>query len=113
MMQPELSELDVPFARVGPEQARALIESGADLIDVRDPNEYSAGHIPGARLVPLNIFLARPRDHAKRDNVVFVCAAGIRSALACEMAAAIGLTRVYNLEGGTQAWASQGLPVEK
>ena len=105
-------ELDEPFARVDPEQARELIHSGADLIDVREPNEYTAGHIPGARLVPLNSFLARPRDHARRDNVVFVCAVGVRSALACEMAAAIGLSHVYNLEGGTQAWASQGLPIE-
>jgi rhodanese-related sulfurtransferase len=106
-------EPEEPFARIGPEQAKDLIESGADLIDVREPNEYAQGHIPGARLVPLNTFLTQPRDHAKRDNVVFVCAVGVRSALACEMAAAIGLTKVYNLEGGTQGWASQGLPIEK
>lgn len=112
MRQQEAAELDEPFLRVGPEQARELIESGADLIDVREPNEYTAGHIPGARLVPLNAFLARPRDHAKRDSVVFVCAVGVRSALACEMAAAIGFAHVYNLEGGTQGWASQGLPIE-
>jgi rhodanese-related sulfurtransferase len=105
-------ELDEPFVRVDPEQARKLIEAGADVVDVREPNEYVEGHIPGARLVPLNVFLARPRDHAPCDDIVFVCAVGVRSALACEMAAAIGLSHVYNLEGGTQAWASQGLPIE-
>ncbi len=109
----EASEPEEPFARVDPGKARELIESGADLIDVREPSEYVQGHIPGARLVPLNTFLAQPRDHAQRDNVVFVCAVGVRSALACEMAAAIGLSQVYNLEGGTQGWASQGLPIEK
>jgi rhodanese-related sulfurtransferase len=95
-----------------PEQARGLIEAGADIIDVREPGEYAEGHIPGARLVPLNTLLARPREPARRDDVVFVCVVGVRSALACEMAAAIGLSRVYNLEGGTEAWASQGLPIE-
>ncbi len=105
-------ELDEPFVRVEAEQARELIANGAELIDVREPDEYAGGHIPGARLVPLGDFLARPRDYVKRDNVVFVCAVGARSAVACEMAAAIGLERVYNLEGGTNGWASAGRPIE-
>jgi rhodanese-related sulfurtransferase len=101
-----------PFERVGVERARELIEAGAELIDVREPSEWAEGHIPGARHVPLNALLARPREHLTRDSVVLVCAVGIRSALACEMAAAVGLTRVYNLEGGTQAWIAKGLPIE-
>jgi len=106
-------DLGDPFVRIDVDQARELIEAGADLVDVREPGEYAEGHIPGARLVPLNTFLARPREHVQRDNVVFVCAVGVRSALACEMAAAIGLTNIYNLEGGTQAWAARGLPIAK
>jgi rhodanese-related sulfurtransferase len=94
-------------------RARELIEGGAELVDVREPAEYAAGHIPGARLVPLSDFLARPREHVERDPVVFVCAVGVRSAVACEMAAAIGLRRVYNLEGGTVAWGASGLPIER
>lgn len=107
-----MPELDEPFVRVDVERARALVADGADVVDVREPDEYAAGHIPGARLVPLNTLLARPREHLQRDGVLFVCAVGIRSALACEMAAAIGLARVYNLEGGTAAWAAGGLPIE-
>jgi rhodanese-related sulfurtransferase len=107
------SELGEPFARVDVGRARELIAEGADLIDVREPAEYEAGHIPGARLVPLNGFLAKPRDHARREPVVFVCAVGARSALACEMAAAVGLRQIYNLEGGTNAWAASGLPIER
>ncbi len=106
-------EPEEPFERVMPERAQALIEAGADLVDVREPVEYAAGHIPKARLVPLNTFLARPRAFVQRDPVVFVCAQGVRSALACEMAVAIGLRRVYNLEGGTNAWAESGLPIER
>jgi rhodanese-related sulfurtransferase len=109
----ETLDLEEPFVRVDVDRGRELIAAGADLIDVREPSEYAEVRIPGARLVPLATFLARPRDFVRRDGVVFVCAAGIRSALACEMAAAIGLTRVYNLEGGTEAWAAKGLPVER
>jgi rhodanese-related sulfurtransferase len=106
-------ELGEPFERIDVEHARELIEAGADLVDVREAPEYAAGHIPGARLVPLNDFLSRPREHVEREPIVFVCAVGVRSALACEMAAAIGRRRVYNLEGGTSAWAARGLPIER
>ncbi|MBI2912289.1 MAG: rhodanese-like domain-containing protein, partial [Chloroflexi bacterium] len=54
------------------------------------------------------------RDELPPDKeIIFLCAVGQRSALACEMAAAAGLTRLYNLEGGTEAWIKAGLPVEK
>jgi len=111
-IQRQQIELDEPFERVDAEVARDLIEQGADLIDVREPDEYAEGHLPGARHVPLGTFLVSPREHIKQDNVVFVCAVGARSAVACEMAAAIGLTRVYNLEGGTKGWVARGLPIE-
>ena len=111
--QAQDEELGEPFERIDVGRARELVESGADLVDVREPSEYAAGHIPKARLVPLNTFLARPREHVGAEPVVFVCAVGVRSALACEMAAAIGLRRVYNLEGGTSAWAASGLPIER
>ncbi|MGE5481701.1 MAG: rhodanese-like domain-containing protein [Bacteroidota bacterium] len=112
-MSGQLPDPDEPFLRIDVDRARELIAAGSQLVDVREPDEYAAGHIPGARLVPLNALLARPREHLRADDVVFVCAVGVRSALACEMAAAIGLTRIYNLEGGTEAWVSSGYPVEK
>ena len=102
-----------PFVRVDVPTARQLIESGdVQVIDVREPKEYAEGHIPGVTLVPLNTLLSRPQDFLKEDNLLFVCAMGQRSALACEMAAALGFEHVYNLEGGTTAWARLGLPIE-
>ncbi len=109
---PEELDLEEPFERVDVTRAKELVDAGADLIDVREPREYAAGHIPGARLVPLATFLARPREQIRRDGVVFVCSVGARSAVACEMAAAVGLSRVYNLEGGTKEWAREGLAIE-
>jgi rhodanese-related sulfurtransferase len=47
------------------------------------------------------------------EDLIFVCAVGQRSALACEMAAAVGLTRLYNLEGGTDAWANADHELER
>lgn len=102
-----------PFTRVDVPTAQRMIDQGqVKVIDVREPNEYAAGHIPGVTLVPLNTLLSRPQDYLKEDNLLFVCAMGQRSALACEMAAALGFEHVYNLEGGTTAWGKAGLPIE-
>ncbi len=102
------------FHRINVDAARQLIDSGqVQLIDVREPGEYKTGHIPGARLVPLNTLLRQPREFLTRDNLVFVCAVGERSAVACEMAVALGLSNVYNVQGGTKDWIARGYPVEK
>lgn len=103
-----------PFRRLSAAEARAKIESGEyQVIDVREPNEYAAGHVPGSKLVPLNRILSRPREHLNGDNVIFICEVGQRSAVAAEIAASIGLTNVYNLEGGTRAWQQAGYPIER
>ncbi len=103
-----------PFSRIDVKEAQGMMsENSVALIDVREPHEYKAGHVPGAKLIPVATVFAR-RDELPRDkDVIFVCAVGQRSALACEMAAAAGLTRLYNLEGGTDAWIKAGLPTEK
>jgi rhodanese-related sulfurtransferase len=100
-----------PFKRVSVAQAKELIASGVQVVDVRTPAEYAQGHIPEAKLVPLDSILARPRDRLEGDNILFVCQVGQRSALAAEMAAAVGFTQLYNLEGGTDAWVREGQPV--
>ena len=115
-------DLDEPFIRVGPEEAERLVALGAALVDVREPGEFSQGHIPGSRLAPLGRLLADPRsalapelarvDTAEDAGAIFVCAVGVRSAVAAEMAATVGLRKVYNLDGGLSAWARSGLPVE-
>lgn len=102
-----------PFQRVGPEEAKRLIEQGAKIVDVREPREQvQDGRLADAELIPLNTFLANPRAHLNEDNILFMCKVGVRSAIACEMAAAVGFTKLYNLEGGIEAWKKQGLPVE-
>lgn len=101
------------FFRVDVEEARRLIDSGeVEIVDVREPWEFEQGHIPNARLVPLNTLLSQPHDYLQRDGLLMVCAVGQRSAVASEMASAMGFKRVYNLEGGTTQWVQSGLPVD-
>jgi rhodanese-related sulfurtransferase len=97
---------------VTPQQANELITRGeVDVVDVRDPSEWAGGHLPGARLVPLDELRAAPSSLLPKDGVLFVCAAGVRSETAARIAAGLGLTRVYNLSGGTRGWVKAGLPL--
>jgi rhodanese-related sulfurtransferase len=96
-----------------PQQAQELISRGeVEVVDVRDAAEWSGGHLPGARLVPLDALRANPKELLPHDAVLFVCAAGMRSQTAARLAAQNGLTKVYNLSSGTRGWANAGLPLE-
>jgi rhodanese-related sulfurtransferase len=112
----ERIQMKEPFKRVSVDEAKELIKGGVRVIDVRTPAEYSGGHIPEAASLPLDSILARPRDLIKAqpsDQILFVCQVGQRSALAAEMAAAVGFENLYNLEGGTDAWIKSGNQVAK
>src|ERR671937_2571870 len=109
MSQPSPAE---PFGRLKPADAKQRIEAGdLKVVDVREHWEYARDHIPNATLTPLGQIIARPQDVITSDNLVFVCEVGQRSAVAAEMAAALGMQHVFNLEGGMQAWRTAGLPV--
>jgi rhodanese-related sulfurtransferase len=100
------------IASLTPQQAQELIARGeVEIVDVRDPAEWCDGHINGARLVPLDQLRSNPKAELKRDGVVFVCAAGVRSQTAARIAAAQGLARVYNLNGGIRSWVKAALPL--
>jgi rhodanese-related sulfurtransferase len=95
-------------------EAQELIARGNfDVVDVREPREWSTGHLPGSRLVPLDRLRASPAVALPRDGVIFVCAAGIRSQTAAKVAEANGLRDLYNLNGGTRGWVNAGLPLVK
>jgi rhodanese-related sulfurtransferase len=107
-------DLREPFTRLSASEARQMLNNGgAQVVDVREGWEYRSGHIPGAGHIPVNTVFARRSELSPDRDIIFVCAVGQRSALACEMAAAAGLSRIYNVEGGTEAWIEAGYPVEK
>lgn len=90
---------------------RLVADGSVDIVDVREPNEWATGHIPGARLVPLAQVKSDPIGSAPNDRVVFVCAKGGRSATAAQAVEQSGKKLVYSLEGGTQGWVAAGLPL--
>jgi rhodanese-related sulfurtransferase len=94
---------------VSPQQAQQLISRGeVEVVDVREPHEWSEGHLAGARLLPLGELRANPKAALQRDGVVFVCAAGVRSETAARIATSLGFSRVYNLSSGTHGWVRAG-----
>jgi rhodanese-related sulfurtransferase len=96
-------------------QATHLINrEDALVVDVRDPGEYGAGHILGAKNVPLSRLsdgeLTKRKD---RPVIVYCDGGGERSSKAIAVLKKQGFTRVANLTGGLRAWQQAGLPIEK
>ncbi|MEX2274608.1 MAG: rhodanese-like domain-containing protein [Actinomycetota bacterium] len=80
------------------------------LVDCREQDEWDAGRIEGATLIPLNQILAGAGADLSSDRpVVVVCRSGNRSELASMMFQARGF-EAHNLEGGMEAWEAEGLP---
>ena len=105
-----------PFTRISVAEAKEKLDNGsAVMVDVREPDEYVEVHASGVRLIPVNTVMSEVkqiRDYAGAKEVLFICKTGARSALAAEFATAAGLegNELYNVEGGTMAWAEAGYP---
>ena len=83
------------------------------LLDVREPWEYLAGHVPGAELIPLGELEQRVSE-IPRDRPIFaICHSGQRSLAAADYLLAIGYRDVVNVDGGTAAWIERGYPTDK
>jgi protein disulfide-isomerase len=97
------------------EFARMADDKQNVILDVRTPEEFQAGHIPGA----VNLDVSASDFEAKaaaldRSKVYLVhCASGVRSARACDKLNHLDFPNLYNLPGGFRAWAKAGKPVEK
>lgn len=92
-----------------------FVETGADhvLIDVRSPEEFAGGHIPGAINLPLHQIASGlftlPGDHP----IAVVCANGYRSRQAAQLLANAEFSPIIYLQGGTMAWVIQGWPLAR
>jgi rhodanese-related sulfurtransferase len=117
-------------------QARAVIEeidtrgllaiqaNGAPIIDVREPEEFAAGHLPGAVNIPRGVlefqvdghpalnFRTDPHLSHRREPVILYCRTGGRSALAAESLKRLGFDRPLSLAGGYLQWTADGGSVE-
>lgn len=102
---------DEASADIGPGEAEKLVRDGALALDVREPAEWQAGHVPGAFHLPLGQLEGGLRALPRDRRIVVICRSGSRSARATALLIRSGLDAV-NLGGGMQAWAAAGLPVE-
>jgi len=82
------------------------------LLDVRTPEEYAAGHIAGAKLIPVQVLAEHLNDVPKDKQVYVYCHSGTRSARASKLLTANGFKNIENIEGGIVAWKKAGYPVE-
>ncbi len=85
--------------------------ASSTLVDVREPSEYVAGHVPGAVLMPMGQLAGRLDELDKSGPVYVICASGNRSAAMTDVLLASGFD-AYNVAGGTSAWARSGRPLE-
>lgn len=79
----------------------------AQLIDVREPNEYEAGHILGARNIPLSQLKARLQELRPDKPVYLYCQSGIRSGRAAQLLYRKGYKDLYHLKGGFKQWTGK------
>lgn len=125
-MHPSVNDL-VAAARgrineISPEQAEALRVGGAVLVDVREPFEYSSGHLPDAVNLPRGVLEFQIHAHPAmacvpaealsqpERTLVLYCLTGGRSALAADSLRQLGFSQVHSLAGGFNAWRNAGLP---
>src|SRR2546423_13376319 len=103
---------ETPFRDLKIDDIGKLIDEGdREIVDVREDWEWNKGHLPGARHVGLSSILANPTGQKFSDGTIFVCQVAERSAVASEMAVAVGVKDVVNFRGGTTAWKGAGLPL--
>ena len=103
----------VPAITVSELRERLGAELRPFLLDVREPWEFVAGHVPGAQLIPLGE-VERRVSQIPRDRPIFaICHSGQRSLAAANYLLALGYREVVNVDGGTAAWIERGYPVDK
>ena len=106
-----ISDAKTRITEVG--MAEATAAPNVVFLDVREPNEWNLGRIPGAKFIPRGTLETTVEKQIPRDaNVVVYCASGNRSALAADTMRMMGYEHVSSLRGGFRAWVDAGGEVE-
>lgn len=104
-----------PYYRVDSNEARAIWDADREnivVIDVRRDDEWVTGHVTGAIHIPIDDLADRMDEVPEDKKVLFICAAGVRSGLACEVASSMGYDteNLYNIDDGTPFWIAANHP---
>src|SRR5690242_18311207 len=99
---------------VDPSDVKPLVGNGVAIVDVRDQEEWDAGHLPGATHVPRSFLESRIEGAVpdRERRVVLYCASGNRSALAAKTLEELGYADVQSMTGGYTLWKDRGYEVE-
>ncbi|MBI3971489.1 MAG: MBL fold metallo-hydrolase [Chloroflexi bacterium] len=97
-------------AEITPEALPARA-ANALVLDVREPDEYTGGHVPGAVNIPQSLIASRLDDLPRDRPIVTVCRSGYRAHRAAQFLKQVGYAQVENLQGGTEAWREAGRPL--
>jgi len=92
------------------EELAVAVQQGKTVVDVREPGEYEAGHVPGAVLIPMGQLPSRVGELEPSDAVYVVCASGNRSASMTDFLTTAGFD-AYSVAGGTSGWVRSGREV--
>ena len=93
-------------------KARIADKQPPFILDVRQPDEFQAGHIAGAKLIPLGDLQKHMNELPKDTEILCVCRSGMRSSSAVSQLTRAGFNAI-NLRGGMMGWQSAGYPVKK
>ncbi len=122
LVREALAEIEEISAEEAKRRLAAAEREGWHFLDVREPDEFAAGRIPGAYNVPRGVLEVKADlEHAKRDTwledrsrpLVIYCGGGQRSALAARSLQQMGFERVVSMAGGWSAWSGRGYAVER
>ena len=110
-----INEAKTRIREISPRDVKSLQErkEKAVYLDVREPNEWNLGHIPGAVHIPRGTLETKVEQAIPRDaRVVIYCAGGNRSALAADTLQQMGYANVESMAGGWRDWVAEGGAVE-
>lgn len=95
---------------IDPTESRRRVDAGALLLDVRNPDEWQAGHAEGAAWIPMSELAERQEELPTDREIVVICKTGSRSAQVAKALVAAGYGAV-NVAGGSEAWQAAGLAI--
>jgi rhodanese-related sulfurtransferase len=110
-----VNEAKARIKEISPQESLTVHQSEPEtlFVDIREPNEWNLGHIPGATLVPRGILEQRIEGMADRNRrIVLYCASGNRTALAADTMQQMGYSNVESLAGGFRGWCEAGGEIE-
>jgi rhodanese-related sulfurtransferase len=113
---PAVEEIDLTTLpdEVDVETVAAIRQNpGVYLLDVREPDEYAAGHIPGITLIPMGEVASRLTELPRDKEIIVTCRTGNRSSQIADLLREQGFTNVHNMTGGIVAWEEAGYAVEQ